>query len=186
VLTLGVYGLYVIYQLVRRMRDHNGRRLELLDSALAVAWEEAKRRDLGEELTPSFQRAAVNLAVMREMTRDYREPILWVILAVVARGVAEIVAFVLLDQDLVRHDRAEVGVETELAVIYDRLGQSVPPPDPRRVKAHHNYVGRIVAAVFSGGIYFFWWYYNVMEEPNRHFRVNWAMEDALAAAVQRL
>jgi hypothetical protein len=33
ILTLGIYGLYVFYQLVRRMRDHNARRLELLDAA---------------------------------------------------------------------------------------------------------------------------------------------------------
>jgi hypothetical protein len=29
ILTLGIYGFYVFYQLVRRMRDHNVRRLEL-------------------------------------------------------------------------------------------------------------------------------------------------------------
>ena len=37
VLTFGIYGFYVFYQLVRRMRDHNARRLELLDAAAAVA-----------------------------------------------------------------------------------------------------------------------------------------------------
>src|SRR5579864_2232464 len=44
VLTLGIYGFYVFYQLVRRMRDHNARRLELLDAATTVAWEQAGRR----------------------------------------------------------------------------------------------------------------------------------------------
>lgn len=43
ILTLGIYGLYVFYQLVRRMRDHNARRLELLDAATTVAWEQAGR-----------------------------------------------------------------------------------------------------------------------------------------------
>ncbi len=186
VLTLGFYGLYVLYQLVRRMRDHNDRRLELLDAALAVGWEEAERQDLGEELTPSFQRAALQLAAMRGSTRELREPILWVVFAVVLRAIAEMVAFIILDEDLVHHDRAEVGIETELALIYGRLGQSVAPPDPGRVKAPHNYAGRIVAAVFSLGIYLFWWFHDVMEEPNRHFRINWATEDALAAAVQNL
>ena len=38
ILTLGIYGYYVFYQLVRRMRDHNARRLELLDAATTVAW----------------------------------------------------------------------------------------------------------------------------------------------------
>ena len=87
------------------------------------------------------------------MTTDFREPVIWVVLAIVARGVAEIVAFVLLDQDLIEHDRAEVGAEFELSLIYGRLGQHVRSPDQDRVKGPGNYVGRIVAAVFSFGIY---------------------------------
>src|ERR1700733_5187844 len=43
VLTLGIYGLYVFYQLMRRMRDHNARRTELLDASLAFAWEQSIR-----------------------------------------------------------------------------------------------------------------------------------------------
>jgi hypothetical protein len=43
-------------------------------------------------------------------------------------GVAETVAFVLLDQDLIKHDQAEAGVEYELSVIYGRLGQHLPLP----------------------------------------------------------
>jgi hypothetical protein len=186
ILTLGIYGFYVFYQLVRRMRDHNARRLELLDAALAFGWEQAGRRGLQEELTPSFQRASAHLDVLRKMTREFREPVIWMLLSIVAGGVVHIVAFVLLDQDLINHDRAEVGVEYELALIYGRLGQQLAYPDTARVKGRHNYAGRIVAAFFSLGIYFLWWYHDMMEEPNRHFYVNWSQEDALAAAVQAL
>jgi hypothetical protein len=108
------------------------------------------------------------------------------VIAVLARGIVEIVAFVLLDQDLVKHDRAEVGIEYELSLVFGRLGQPVPAPDQGRVKGHNNYIGRIVATIFSLGIYLFWWYYNQMNDPNRHFQVNWPQEDALAAAVQAL
>lgn len=186
ILTLGIYGFYVFYQLMRRMRDHNMRRLELLDASLAFAWEEAGRRGAQEELTPSFERAAAHIAVMRQMTVDFRDPVVWLIIAIVARGIAEIVGFVFLDQDLVKHDQAEVGVEYELALIFGRLGQPLPYPDQRRVKGQHNYVGRVVAAIFSLGIYLFWWYYNMMVEPNEHFQTNWQQEDALATAVQAL
>jgi hypothetical protein len=72
VLTFGIYGFYVFYQLVRRMRDHNARRLELLDAATTVAWEQAGRQGLQQELAPSFQRAAAHLAVLRQMTADFR------------------------------------------------------------------------------------------------------------------
>jgi hypothetical protein len=186
ILTFGIFGFYVFYQLVRRMRDHNARRLELLDAAVTAGWEEAGRRGLQEELTPSFQRAASHLAVLRKMTGDFRDPIIWLLLSVVAGGIVHVIAFILLDQDLVTHDQAEVGVEYELALIYGRLGYAIPYPDVARVKGRHNYVGRIIATVFTFGIYFLWWYYNMMEEPNRHFYANWAQEDVLAPAVQGL
>ena len=85
-----------------------------------------------------------------------------------------------------KHDRAEVGVEYELSLIFGRLGHALPSPDQARVKGQNNYVGRIVASIFSLGIYLFWWYYNQMAEPNRHFQTNWVQEDTLAAAVQAL
>jgi hypothetical protein len=186
VLTLGIYGFYVFYQLVRRMREHNARRVELFDAGLSFAWDESGRRGLQQELTPSFQRAAAHMEVLKRMTSDFRDPVIWVILAIVARGIAELIAFVFLDQDLVKHDRSEVGVEYELAVIFGRLGQPVPPPVQTRVRQQNNYVGRVVATIVSLGVYLFWWYYNQMNDPNLHFQVNWAQEDALAAAIQAL
>ena len=184
ILTLGIYGFYVFYQLMRRMRDHNARRLELLDASITFAWEEAGRRGLQQELTPSFQRAAAHLAVLRDMTRDFRDPAIWVIIAILTRGIVDIVAYVLLDKDLSRHDQAEVGIEYELSLIFARFGHQLPGPDLSRVKQPDNYVGRIVATVFTFGIYLLWWTYNQMEEPNKHFRVNWVQEDALVNAVQ--
>jgi hypothetical protein len=184
ILTLGIYGFYVFYQLVRRMRDHNARRLELLDAATTVAWEQAGRRGLQQELAPSFERAAGHLAVLRRMTGDFREPVIWLVLAIVARGITEIVAFVLLDQDLIKHGQAEAGAGHELSVIYGGLGLHVPSPDQGQVKRPDNYVGRILAAIFSLGIYMFWWFYNQMDEPNKHFISNWAQEDELVRAVE--
>jgi hypothetical protein len=185
-LTIGIYGFYVFYQLVRRMRDHNKRRFELFDASLTFAWEEAGRRGMQEELTPFFERASGHMDVLRRMTGDFRDPVIWLVLSIVARGVVEIIAFILLDQDLYNHDRAEVGVEHELAVIYGRLGQAVPPPDPDRVRPKNRYAGRIVATIVTLGIYMFWWYYDQMTDPNRHFEINWPQEDALGAAVAAL
>jgi hypothetical protein len=183
ILTLGIYGFYVFYQLVRRMRDHNARRLELLDAAATVAWEQAGRQGLQQEMAPSFERAAGHLAVLRRMTGDFREPVIWLVLAIVARGITEIVGFVLLDQDLIKHSQAEAGAGHELSVIYGRLGLQVPSPDQGQVKRPDNYVGRILAAIFTLGIYMFWWFYNQMNEPNKHFISNWAQEDELVKAV---
>jgi hypothetical protein len=123
---------------------------------------------------------------LRRMTGDFREPVIWLLLAIVARGIAEIVGFVLLDQDLIKHGHAEAGAGHELSVIYGRLGQPVPSPDQGQVKQPDNYVGRILAAIFTFGIYMFWWFYNQMDEPNKHFTSNWVQEDALVNAVDAI
>jgi hypothetical protein len=104
ILTFGIYGLYVFYQLMRRMRDHNRRRLELLDATLAFGWEVAGRQGLQQELTPAFQNGAAHLAELRAMTSDFRDPAIWLLISLFARGIAEPIAFIFLDQDLVRHD----------------------------------------------------------------------------------
>ena len=189
VLTCGVYLVYVVYQLVRRSRDHNQRRLELLDAANAVAWERATAQGLADELRPNFERVAGHLEGLRRLTAEFRDPTVWMVLmivgVVIGAGIVEIVAFVLLDGDLVKHDYDEGGAENELAYIFTRLGTPVDAPDPGRLHQPENYVGRILAAIFTCGVYTFFWLYNIMDDGNRHFATNWAWEDSLAQAVQR-
>ena len=74
ILTCGVYLIYVLYQLVRRSRDHNMRRLEMLDAATAFAWDKAQARGLAEELRPNFERIAPQLAILRNQTTQFRDP----------------------------------------------------------------------------------------------------------------
>jgi hypothetical protein len=185
IITFGIFGYYVFYQLMRRMRDHNRRRLEMLDAATELAWQRATDRGLAEELRPNFERIAGHLAVLRQMTTDFRDPAIWLVLAIVS-GIAFWVGGVFLDQDLVKHDQNEGAIEAELAFVYGRLGQQVAAPDPGRVKAQHNYAGRIVAAIFTCGIYGLWWEYDLMVEVNTHFAHNWPWEDSLAQAVYQL
>ena len=187
IITCGIYGFYLFYQLMRRDRDHNRRRLDFLDAANALAWERASSAGLADELRPAFERVAANLATMRSMTTDFRDPGIWVLIAVLTGGlsyarVAEVVGYILIDQDLDRHDRAEGAAEAELAALYARLGATLPPPDPARVKGKHNYVGRVVATIVTCGLYLFWWLYDLQVEGNRHVEGNWPFEDAVLAA----
>lgn len=185
-LSCGLYGIYVVYQLVRRSRDHNARRLEELDAATAFAWEQASQRGLADELRPNFERVGANLAVLRQMTTDFRDPTIWAVLAIVGSGIVQLIAYVLLDQDFVKHDYYEGAAENELSAIYSRLGVSLPAPDPSRLHQAHNYVGRVIATLLTCSLYGFWWQYDVMTQLNAHFEQNWAWEDTLAAAVQSL
>jgi hypothetical protein len=185
IITCGIYGYYVFYQLMRRMRDHNRRRLEMLEAANQLAWDRANQQGLADELRPNFERVALHLEVMRGMTRDFRDPAIWLVLAIIT-GFAYLVGGVFLDQDLVKHDQNEGAIEAELAHIFGRLGHTLPAPDPSRVKGNQNYAGRIVATIFTCGIYGLWWEYDLMVDVNRHFGHNWPWDDALANAVQQM
>jgi hypothetical protein len=158
----------------------------MLDAATTFAWEQANARGLADELRPAFERIATQLAVLRNQATQFRDPTLWLLISIVASGIAHIVAFILLDGDLVAHDHAEGAIEHELAGIYARLGAPVAPPDPARLKGVHNYVARILVTIATFGAYVLWWTYDVMTDANRHFRENWRWEDDLAQSVQQL
>ena len=181
VLTFFVYGFYIFYQLMRRDRDHTRRRLELIEGATAHAWDVAARQGVQDELRPNFERLAGHTEVIRQMTSDFRDPVIWLLLDVVT-GLAQLIAFIFIDQDLVKHGGAEAGAEAELSAIYARLGQNVPQPMVPQ-KGQHNYVGRVIALVFSFGIYGLWWWADIMRDGNDHFEANWRWEDSLAQAV---
>ena len=182
ILTCGIYGFYVTYQIVRRSRDHNRRRLELLDAATAAAWDRAQSAGRAEELRPRFESMGVHLGVLRNMTTNFRDPIVWTILRLVASSIVDIILFILLDGDLVKHDGAERAAEAELAGIYGALGADLPLPTGTP-KQPHNYVARIIVTIVTIGIYFLWWTYNIMDDENRHFEENWAWEDNLRHAL---
>jgi len=185
-ITCGIYGLYMFYQLIRRDRDHLLRRYQLLEGANAFAWERANASGLAAELTPAFERNAVHLETMRRQTTEFRDPAIWLLISLFASGIAHIIGFVLIDQDLDTHDRTEGALESELAEIYTRLGQALPTPDPSRVKGKQNYGARIAVTIVTCGVYFYWWFYDMQVEGNRHLEANWPWEDALAGAVQTM
>ncbi len=186
IITCGIFGLYLFYQLMRRDRDHLLRRYQLLDGANAFAWERANANGLGAELTPNFERTAVQLETMRRQTTEFRDPAIWLLISIFASGIAQIVGFVLIDQDFDTHDRTEGALESELVTIYARLGQTLPTPDPSRVKGKQNYVARIIVTVVTCGIYHYWWLYDMQVEGNQHLEQNWPWDDALAGVVQSM
>ncbi len=181
ILTCGIYGFYVLYQLVRRSRDHNRRRLELLDAATAVAWERAQSEGRADELRPRFENMGIHLGVLRQMTTNFRDPVIWTVLRLLG-SIVDIIVFILLDGDLVRHDAAERAAEAELAGIYGALGAQLTPPTGAPKQAH-NYVARVIVTIVTIGIYFLWWTYNIMDDANRHFEENWVWEDNLRHAL---
>jgi hypothetical protein len=183
IITCGIFGFYLFYQLMRRDRDHLRRRYDLMDAANTDAWEQANTKGLAEELRPAFERNAASLEVMRRQTFEFRDPAIWLIISIFASGIAQIVGFVFIDQDQDTHDRTEGALEDELTAMYARLGATLPTPDPSRVKGKHNYAARIIVTIATCGIYMYWWLYDMQVEGNRHVQESWPYEDALVAAV---
>jgi hypothetical protein len=185
-LTCGVYGLYLEYQLMRRTQEHNRRQLDLFDAATAFAWEQARAQGLSEELRPNFELIADRASVLGELTYEFRDPALWVTLTVVTLGIAQFVAWSAIDRDLVAHNDAERAIERELAFIYSRMGWQLASGDMSAAKGRHNVVGRVVATIASLGLYSFWWMRDLMVEGNAHLQRNWRFENDLARASQSL
>jgi hypothetical protein len=184
-LTCGVYMLYVLYRLVWRSVQHNRRRIELLEATNAWAWDKAVAAGRGDELTPAFQRVSGHLSVLRRIDGEFRDPGLWLLLGIVASGIATYVAYVLLDGDLVDHEAGERAAEAELSGILSVLGAQVQAPPPP-TKQRHNWVGRVLATLGTCGIYGFWWLADMMRELNEHYRGNWWWEDQLVGAVRSI
>ncbi len=183
ILSCGYYGIYVIYQQVRRSRDHIRRRAQLLRAAAEVCWARAERDGRAVELRPHFDRLSTELHALHTLDAQFRDPGLWALLGFLASGIAQIVAYVLLDKDLISHDRAEGAIEHELAVILGALGIDAPVPDPARVKGPHNVGGRVAATIGTCGLYALWWQHDSMTQFNDHLRTNWVHEDALRVSV---
>jgi hypothetical protein len=182
-LSCGLYGIYVIYQQVRRSRDHIRRRTQLLRAASEVCWARAEREGRSAELRHHFDRISIELRSLHTLDAQFRDPGIWALLGFIGSGIAQIAAYVLLDNDLITHDQSEGAIEHELAQILSALGIRAPVPDPTRVKGPHNVGGRVAATIGTCGLYSVWWQYDSMTQFNQHLQVNWQHEDALRAAI---
>lgn len=182
ILTCGIFGYFVLYQLFKRSVEHNRRRIEVLDAATALAWERAYAAGRAEELTPWFQSVGTQINEMRRIAGEFRDPVLWTVISVFT-GIGQFVGYYFLDQDLCAHDAAERSAEEQLAAIFASLGTPVSLPQAPPPKGRHNIGGRVVALLATCGLYGLWWQYDLMEEGNDNYRNDWAREDALLQAV---
>jgi hypothetical protein len=181
-LTLGVYSFYIFYQLFRRSRDHNRRRAALLGSATEVGWDRAVKQGKADELRPTFEQLTADVERLRAMDGEFRDPTVWTLLSVIGGGIVWVIGLILLDQDLVRHERCERAAEAGLTRVFGALGLPLPAPVPSD-KQPHNYVGRVIATIVTFGLYSLWWTADVMREGNANYAEDDAWEDALVTAV---
>lgn len=182
VLTFGLYAFYVFYQLMKRSRDHNRRRVTLLLAAEELTRQRAVEQGKAEALRPAFERVEADVQSLRAMDDDFRNPTIWLLFSFLGSGLVWLAEAILLDQDLVRHERHERAAEAQLTRLLSELGVSLPSP-VTAAKQPHDYLGRGLALVFTFGLYSLWWVADLMREGNANVQQDHAWEDALAAAV---
>jgi len=178
VLSFGLYSFYVFYQLMRRSRDHNRRRAALLLAAHQLAWERAIAQRRADELQPALEQVQADVQKLHAMEADFRDPIIWLLFSFVGGGLVWLAEAILRDQDLIRHERHERAAEAGLTELFSALGVALPAPVPA-AKQPHNYVGRIIATVFTFGLYSLWWVADLMREGNANYQQDYPWEDAL-------
>ena len=178
VLTLGLYSFYVLYQLMRRSRDHNRRKIALLYAACDFAAQQAEEQGKGDVIRPQLDRVQQDVWQLREMDSDWRDPLLWTVASIIANAIVWSAGAVLLDQDLLRHERYERDAEEFLRRAYAELGMALPAPHPPW-KGPHDYVVRIIVTLLTVGFYGLWWLADLMGEGNDSFRVDYVWEDAI-------
>src|SRR5690554_765518 len=83
IVTCGIFGFYVVYQLFRRSVQHNQRRIDVLEAATAVAWERAVAQGRADELTPRFQTIGAHVGELRRVAGEFRDPTIWTLIVVV-------------------------------------------------------------------------------------------------------
>jgi len=189
VVTLGFYWYYTLFQMMRRIGAHNARRHDLLEAAATMTWHSADAAGRSDELRPEFEQIGADLARMRQVATNFRDPFIWLVLSLLTFGIAGLVAYVLMDGDLVAHEEAEAAVETGITAVMERLeidadtaSESATPA----IRARHRYAARFVVLVLTLGVYGLWWTRDMMVDGNIHFARNSQSEDAMVAALREL
>lgn len=183
VLTCGIFGIYVLYKQFQRSVEHNRRRIEVLDSATALAWERTVAAGRTDEFTPHFQHITAQVNVLRNLDGQFRDPALWTLIGALT-GIGTYVGYVFLDQDLTAHEAAERSAEEQLSAVLGALGAQVQLPPAPTPKGQHNIVNRVIATIATCGVYALWWQYDLMVEGNANYRTDWAREDLLLVSLE--
>ena len=133
ILTCGIYGFYVIVPTRAPLaRPQPAAASRCSTPRPRSRGSKPQARGLAAELRPAFERIAAELAVLRNQTTRVPRPDDLDRSSRSSGGIVHIIVYILLDGDLVAHDRAEGAIETELSAIYARLGAPVAAARSRR------------------------------------------------------
>ena len=179
ILTLGIYGFYEFYWMVKRRDLHIARFYDLADAFIGWANSEAQARRVDLRYELEALRSAVS---KRQPARNAR---LWLLLWLIA-GPVVFYAWYFLNDDFLEHERQEEAFyQAAQDALYRLRATSRPRPGSCISTRRIRFFWYLVLSLLTFGIFGIYWHYRLIEDPNRHFRANVALEDWLLEAVER-
>ena len=165
IITFGLWGYYVIWQLVSRRDNHFRRVARLAEDATVYLRTRAHETgtDLGETLTrlEGAQRALRDSAAERGAA-------IWTILCILTQGLGNLVLWYVLMSDFSKHEAQEAELVAALNQGFALLGEQAllrfEPQIPDR-----SYWLYLLFTLITFGLFGIYWYYCLLEDPNRHF-----------------
>ena len=178
-LTFGIYAFYEFYWMVKRRDLHVARFYDLADAF--IEWvrleAQAKKIDIRHEL--EALRSAV---AMRQPARNAR---LWLLLWLVA-GPVVFYAWYFLNDDFLEHERQEEAFyRAAQEALYRLRATGRPRPGSCVLTRRIRFFSYFALSLLTLGIFGIYWHYRLVEDANRHFESNVALEDWLLEAVER-
>lgn len=187
-ITLGIWGLLVLYWLISR-RDEHFRR------------EHALNRDLVQTLKERIQASGIDPYALPEMSsleaalrqkEQQEQPKgagLWLILNIVTLGLTWFYVGFFLTVDYFRHEQRQLEFIQKLNALLARAGIAAATRYEATLPERHYWLN-LLGVVLTLGLWGIIWQYRLLSDPNRHFERQWTWEDNLvpfvSTAVQQL
>lgn len=178
-ITFGLWGYYVIWQLVNR-RDRHFRRVARLAEDSTV-YLRARAEETGADLGRTLPRLEAAQRALREGAAE-RGAAVWTILCVLTQGIGTLVLWYVLMADFTKHEAQERELAVALNQGFGALGEQASlraePQIPNR-----SYGLYLLLTIITFGLFNIYWYYCLIEDPNRHFQAQaeWEADLALLA-----
>jgi hypothetical protein len=184
IVTIGIWGLVVLYRLISRRDEHFRRESGLYTNLLQALKERIQAKGIDPLSMPEM--AALESAIRQKEEREQpKGAALWLILNMVSGGLAGIYVHYFLTVDFYHHQQREIELANKINMVLSRAGSESSIRYEPVIPERHFWLNLLVCFVTLG----FWaivWQYRVLSDGNRHFESQWVFEDGLSSLVSSI
>ncbi len=183
IITLGIWGIVVLYRLIAR-RDEHFRRENAMNMNLLQALKD-KVQGKGVDPLSLPEMAAFESAIRRKAEEEgAKGAALWLILTLVT-GLAGLYVWYFLTVDFFRNEQRQADVINKANAVIQAVGAKTFVQYTPVLPERHYWLNLLITIV-TLGLWGIVWYYRLLSDPNRHFENQWAFEDRLPSTIATL